>query len=374
MSFQSEQYIRQCFELAKLARGKTSPNPMVGAVIVKNGRVLATGFHRKAGSDHAELDAIKNATESLEGATLYCNLEPCSHLNKRTPPCTQRIIQEKFAHVVIANVDPNPAVNGHGIELLKQAGITVETGILANEGEELNEIFFKNMRTQKPFVHLKIAQTIDGRIATNSGDSQWITNEFSRQAVHQLRSEYDAILIGAETLRRDNPQLTIRLGDEISSPVRLVLSQSGDLPYESKIFQDEFSYKTIVVVPEDVVNKKRELFTKLEKKSVQVLALGSDSKSIDLNNLLDVLYANSIRSVLVEGGSEIFTHFINQKLYDRISFFIAPKILGDGINAVGNLNHDKMYQSIELTQIKTKQYFDDILFTGKRSENVHRFN
>jgi diaminohydroxyphosphoribosylaminopyrimidine deaminase/5-amino-6-(5-phosphoribosylamino)uracil reductase len=170
-------FMKHCFYLAEKGRGMTSPNPLVGCVIVQNDEIVATGYHRKAGLAHAELDAIENTQANLKGATLYCNLEPCCHTNKKTPPCAQRIILENISKVVIANLDPNPYVAGRGVELLRKNGIEVITGVLEEEGEKLNEIFFKNMREQKPFVHLKIAQTLDGKIATNTGSSQWITNE-----------------------------------------------------------------------------------------------------------------------------------------------------------------------------------------------------
>lgn len=293
-----EIYIQKCLDLAKAYQGQTSPNPLVGSVIVKNGLIISSGAHKKAGTDHAELDAIKNATESLKGATLYCNLEPCCHTNKKTPPCAQRIINEEISEVVISNLDPNPLVAGNGVKLLKEAGIKVTTGILKDEASELNKVFFTNMLLKRPFIHLKWAQSIDGKMATSSGDSKWITNEESRKNVHHERSIYDSILIGANTLKNDNPRLTIRLEGQIERcPYRIVIASQPDTSKD--LFNDEFKDKTIIV------NGK-------------------------LSDILNELYQKDIMSIYVEGGAMIHSQFLSENLFDEISIYTAPKILGSG--------------------------------------------
>mgnify|MGYP002624179446 CR=1 FL=1 len=357
--------MRQCFYLAQ--KGQTSPNPKVGCVIVKDNKIMASGFHLKAGSPHAELDAIEKVSGELQGATLYTNLEPCCHTNKRTPPCAQRIISEGITKVVISNLDPNPLVAGAGVELLKKAGIEVISGILSDEGEELNEIFFKNMRFNKAFIHLKIAQSLDGKIATQIGDSQWISNEKSREKVHKWRQDYDCVLIGAGTLRQDNPKLTARLENSIQCPWRVVLSRSGNLPIQRELFQDEFSHKTIVAIAQDQLDVRAELISELEKQSVHVIPVKLKDNNLDLEVLLDELYSFGVRSVLVEGGQKVFTSFIEQKQYDRISFFIAPKIIGKGIDSVGDLSQSLIHQSLELQNVKMDLIDNNFFVSGKGS-------
>lgn len=244
-------YIKRCFDLARLGTGNVSPNPLVGAVIVKDGKVIAEGYHKASGLAHAELDAIQKANCDLQGATIYCNLEPCCHTNKRTPPCAQRIIKEGFSKVVISNLDPNPEVAGAAVKLLREAGIEVVTDILHDQGAQLNEIFFHHIVNQRPFVHLKMAQTLDGKLASKTMDSKWITSESSRKNVHAERDHYDAIMVGANTLRQDNPTLTVRTGNKPTKAIkRIILSLSGELDRNLNVFSDEFKDQTYVVVPE----------------------------------------------------------------------------------------------------------------------------
>ena len=202
MKDRDEKYMRECFQLAKKALGKTSPNPLVGCVIVKDQKVIARGYHKKSGLPHAEIEALNSSKEPIAGSTLYCNLEPCCHTNKKTPPCAQRLVQEKPSRVVIANLDPNPEVAGKGVKLLRENGIEVLTGVLEEQGELLNEVFFTAMRKQRPFIHLKWAQGLDGRTALPNGSSKWITGEKARLRVHKERELYDAIVIGKKTFRR----------------------------------------------------------------------------------------------------------------------------------------------------------------------------
>ncbi len=359
MPIRDEEIIHRCFELALKAQGETSPNPMVGAVLVKDGQIISEGFHQQSGSGHAELNAINEAPTSLEGTTLYCNLEPCCHTNKKTPPCAQRIIQEGITKVVISNLDPNPQVSGLGVKMLQEAGIEVITDVLREEGEELNEVFFKNMRENKPFIHLKIAQTLDGKIASSTGNSQWITSEESRQKVHLLRKTYDAILTGAQTIRSDNPALTVRLDGKTEAKKRIILTRSAQLPLEAQVFTDEFSHLTFVAIDEAYTNE----IEKLKSQGRQVITFNKT-----LESLSQKLFSLGICSVLVEAGQKVVTSFIEEKIYDRISFFVAPKILGSGLESIGDLGFSQINESILLTNIQTKNIGSDFYISGKRRE------
>jgi diaminohydroxyphosphoribosylaminopyrimidine deaminase/5-amino-6-(5-phosphoribosylamino)uracil reductase len=348
-------YMQMTLELAALGAGAVNPNPMVGAVIVKDDKIIAKGYHRQVGGDHAELDAIKNASESILGATLYCNLEPCCHTNKRTPPCAQRIIKEGISKVVIANLDPNPHVAGKGVELMREHGIEVVTGILETEGAKLNEIFFTHITQQRAHVQLKMAQTLDGNLATNSGDSKWITSKDSRELVHQERLKYDAILVGANTAKRDNPSLTVRL-DKTYPKKRLILTSTGHLPHNLKIFNDEYKDYTYLIVPKGC---------KTIHQSIECPML--DDGNFDLNALNVLLYRDyAITSVYVEGGSLVHTSYIKQLAFDRISVFMAPKILGTGLGTVGHLHNELMQQAIEFKHPHWQQVGKDMLFTATK--------
>ncbi len=345
-----EVFMKRAFDLSLAGAGSVSPNPLVGAVIVKDGKIISEGYHAVYGGDHAELDAIKKATVSLEGATLYCTLEPCCHTNKQTPPCAQRIVKEKFRRVVIANLDPNPHVNGGGVEILKNAGIEVESGILASLGEEINEAFFITQNKKRPYIHLKLAATLDGKISMPTGESQWITSPTSRQYVHELRRTHSAVLVGAETARLDDPTLTVRLPDfNGKQPWRLVLTESGNLPPTLKLFNDEYKDRTVV----------------LTKTKISFL---SDDQQIIFTNLADLmskLLAKKITSLFVEGGPMVATLLLKEKLVDRLSYFINPSLLGVGPSAISDIGVKTLATRPRLTEVKTKQFESDIYFTGK---------
>jgi diaminohydroxyphosphoribosylaminopyrimidine deaminase/5-amino-6-(5-phosphoribosylamino)uracil reductase len=329
-------FMRQALRLAQQAKGRTWPNPLVGCVLVKDGKIIAEGYHRQAGQAHAELDAINQASAPITGATAYVNLEPCCHTNKRTPPCAQRLIAEGIKTVVIANTDPHPEVNGRGVAMLREAGIEVITGILAHEGELLNEVFFYNQRAHKPFVHLKLAGTLDGRIAMADGQSQWITGEAARLHAHQLRAMHMAIAVGAETLRRDDPQLTVRLpGYDGPQPVRLVFSRSGNLPEAAKIFRD---------------------------------ADGRRSQRIgdpDLDAVLAGLYEQGIVNLLVEGGAGLAGSFLAGGHVQRISHYLNPSYLGQGKSAVTDYGLKELSQRIHLKHVEYTPLGEDFLITGR---------
>lgn len=345
-----QDFMNRAFNLSLKGAGQVSPNPMVGAVIVKNGRIISEGYHALYGGDHAELDAIKKATESLEGATLYCTLEPCCHTNKQTPPCAQRIVKEKFKKVVIANLDPNPHVNGGGVEILKAAGIEVESGLLADLGERVNEAFFTTQRYKRPYIHLKLATTLDGKMSLLSGESKWITSESSRQYVQELRSHHAAILVGAETARVDNPKLTVRLDSfQGKQPWRLVLTKSGNLPPSLDLFCDEHKDRTLVLTQ-----------TKI--------SFLSDERQIiftDLQDLWSKLLEKKITSLFVEGGPKVASLLMREKVVDRLSYFINPSFIGLGKSALEDIGVQSLSSRPHLVEIETKQFESDIYLTGK---------
>ena len=313
---QHELYMQRCFELAQKGRGYVSPNPLVGSVIVKEGKIISEGFHKACGLAHAEKMARDNCTQDMQGAILYCNLEPCCHTNKKTPPCAQRIIAEGIKKVVIANLDPNPLVAGKGVELLRASGIEVITGIMENVGAELNEIFFHHIIHKTPFIHLKWAQTQDGFMARSDGSSKWISCEEARSHVHNERWNYDAICVGANTLRMDNPHLTARVGPHTKALKRIILTESGKLPMDSHVFTDEYQHNTIIAHPEH---------TKVSWK--HSIAFSS------LKDLMEKLYAQGICSLYVEGGAKIHQVFLQENIWNKCSVYVGNQNFGTGVPA-----------------------------------------
>lgn len=354
-----ESYIQLTLELAKRGKGKVSPNPLVGCVITRNDKIIGAGFHAKYGEEHAEINAINSSQESLEGSTLYVNLEPCSHFGN-TPPCVDRIIKEKIKRVVIGTLDINPVVNGRGIKKLKAAGIEVKVGLLEKECEDLNKFFFKYISKKLPFVTLKAAITLDGKIADINLHSEWISSEESRKYVHSLRNKYDAVLIGANTALIDNPQLTVR-HIEGRNPWRIVLDPELNLPVDLKLFRNNYDQRTIIVLCEKGLKKKRKL-VQIENSGIKIIkAKKSDENYIDLKSLLKELAKINITSVLVEGGSKILTSFIKQKLFDDLILFISPKLIGDGIPLVQNLGISSIKKSLNLKLKSCEVLADDIV-------------
>lgn len=327
-------YLKKCFKLAQKGRGQVSPNPLVGAVLVKNGKMIGQGWHKKFGEAHAEVNAIQNAKENVSGSTLYCNLEPCCHTNKQTPPCVPLIIRKKIKKVVISNPDPNKNVNGKGIKQLRDAGIEVITGILEDEGKALNKFYFKYVLKKIPYITLKIAQSIDGKISLSNKEQTWLTGTESVKYVHKLRNEYDAVLVGANTINVDNPLLTVRKVRG-RNPFRIVIDGSLSLPIKSRILNATDPEKTWVFTSSSSNSKK---IIQLEKLGVRVYKIRTSAKNeIDLLNVLKILAKNKIASVLVEGGQKIFSQFLNQNLFDEIIILQSPKFLGSGINAFDNI-------------------------------------
>ncbi len=362
-------YMKRALELAKKGRGFTSPNPMVGSVIVKNERIIGEGYHHRYGDKHAEVRAIESASESVEGATLYCNLEPCCHTipEKKTPPCSLRLIQEKIKRVVVATKDPNPYVNGNGIRVLREHGITVKVGLLAEEAAELNAPYFKYIQTGLPFVHLKIAQSLDGRIATSNGHSRWITNQSARRLVHQWRATYDAVLVGINTVLKDNPSLTVR---EVPgrNPYRVVLDEELRIPDDARLLSDGLQERTLIFTTRPADHPRVQ---ELQKQEIQVITVGADEHGwIDLQEVLERLGNLKIASLLVEGGSRVFTSFIEKKLFDKISVFLAPIIIGTGINSVQEIGTERLTDALKLQRVHIEVIDQQALVEGFLNERI----
>ena len=321
-------YIARCFELAKKGLGKVSPNPLVGAVLVKNGIVIGVGFHKKYGGAHAEVNAIKNTKKNVAGSTLYCNLEPCCHTNKQTPPCVPLIIQKGIKRVVISNFDPNKNVNGEGARQLKKSGIEVTTGILEEEAKELNKFYFKYVKEKLPYITLKVAQSTDGKISLSKKEQTWLTGKKSIKYVHQLRSEYDAVLVGAGTIKTDNPLLTVREARG-RNPVRVIVDGKLSIPINSKVNECLDPHRTFIFTTKSASERKA---NKLKNKGVKIFRLlTSKQNKISIESVLKVLAKQKITSVLVEGGSKIFNQFMKKNLFDEIIILQSPKVLGRGI-------------------------------------------
>ncbi len=349
--------MREALLLAAKGAGRTSPNPMVGALIVRRGRVISRGYHREYGGRHAEIEAIEKAPGSLRGTTLYITLEPCGHFGK-TPPCVDRILEAKPSRVVVGSVDPNPLVSGKSIRLLRRRGIEVTTGVLERECRQLNEVFFKYMTTGYPFVTVKYAQTLDGRIATRSGRSRWISSPPSLKFAHRLRSLHDSILVGAGTVERDDPELTCRLVRG-RNPRRVIIDSTLQLPLSSKVCSDQDRAKTTIFTTAAARRGKRK---QLEDRGVDVRVVERDADGhVDLRQLLKTLAREGISSVLVEGGSGVITAFLAAGLVDRLVTVTAPKVLGKGIEAVGDLGIDDLDGAIGLEIRKVMRIGDDIV-------------
>ncbi|MCK7523382.1 MAG: bifunctional diaminohydroxyphosphoribosylaminopyrimidine deaminase/5-amino-6-(5-phosphoribosylamino)uracil reductase RibD [Ignavibacteriales bacterium] len=354
-----ESYIQLTIEIAKKGEGSVSPNPLVGCVIIKDNRIIGAGYHQKFGEDHAEINAINSSAESLEGSTLYVNLEPCSHFGK-TPPCVDRIIKEKIKRVVIGTLDINPLVSGNGVRALKKAGIEVKVGVLEKECIELNKFFFKFITSKLPYVTLKAAQTLDGMIADKNNYSEWISSSESRKYVHWLRARYDAVLIGSETARIDNPKLTVRMV-EGRNPYRVVLDSSLKLKSDLNLFKINSDNKTIVITSEKNKSKLKKI-NQLEKLGVKVLFVKSDAQGrMQLKSVLKEIAKLQISSILVEGGSKIYSSFLKQKLFDDIFLFVSPKILGNGLKTFSELKSNKLSDAAKLNIRRTQKIGDDLL-------------
>lgn len=346
-------FMRRALELAKLRKGLTHPNPTVGCVIVKDGKIIAEGYHEKAGMPHAEAVALEKAGTQAEGSTLYVTLEPCTHYG-RTPPCTDAIIRAKVKRVVIATLDPNPLMSGRGVQKLREAGIDVCVGVLEDEARELNEDFFTYITQKRPYITLKLAQSIDGRIATKHGESQWITNQESRTFAHRLRAQATAVLVGINTVLRDDPSLTVRHIPWESQPIRIVLDPNLKIPITSKLVREKTA-KTLIIT----ASENREKIKILEDEGIKVLlALAKEGKLI-LKEVLRELYFMEIMHLLVEGGAQTITSFVKEDLYDRLFIFLAPILIGEGIG-IGDIGTSKLLDAKRHTLKSIYRFGDDI--------------
>ncbi len=325
--------MRRALTLARMGKGHTSPNPLVGAVIVKAGNIVGEGYHQKAGGPHAEIHALQAAGTAAKDGTLYVNLEPCCHWG-RTPPCTDALIQAGIAQVYIAEVDANPKVAGKGIRQLEAAGISVNIGICTEEAAQLNEVHRKYVQTGQPFVILKTAMSLDGKIATATGESQWITSEASRQKVHEIRDEVDAILVGSGTVRRDNPALTTRLAHRPGKDAtRIVLDSRGRTPTDANVFNAESTAGLIIAVtPQAPAHN----IASLKKAGADVIVVPAKHGRVGFSALMETLGAREITNVLIEGGAEVNATAIATGVVHKVICFVAPKLIG-GADAPGPL-------------------------------------
>jgi diaminohydroxyphosphoribosylaminopyrimidine deaminase/5-amino-6-(5-phosphoribosylamino)uracil reductase len=355
-----EYYMKLALGLARKGLGWVSPNPMVGAVIVKNGRIIGKGYHQRFGGNHAEINAIKKAGNNVIGSTMYVTLEPCCHEGK-TPPCVNSIIQNKIARVVIGSIDSNPMVSCKGIDLLTNCGIEVKTGILEKECRELNETFFHYMETGMPFIAVKYAQTIDGRIATSTGNSQWISSPSSLKFAHRLRATHDAILIGSGTVEKDNPELTVRLVRG-KNPLRVIVDSGLNISPKAKVLNPSVA-PTLIATTKTSADVR---FKKLVESGIDVVSVAAEKNgNVSLKKLFAILAKRNISSVLIEGGSQIITSVMKDNLACRLVTIIAPKIIGKGIEAVGELNIRDLQKAKQLSIQKVSRLGADIIIDSR---------
>ncbi len=368
-----EEFMLQALALAVRGRGRTSPNPMVGAVVIQNGRIVGEGYHARVGGPHAEVVALDAAAGAARGGDLYVTLEPCCHQG-RTPACTERIIDAGIRRVVASIVDPNPLVAGRGAERLRRAGIMVELGPLSEEAVGLNEAYIKFMKARTPFVILKAAISLDGKIATSAGDSRWISGEQSRRRVHELRNQVDAVVVGIGTVRRDDPLLTTRLPEGGRDPVRVIVDGRGSLPIDAKVFYLTSSAPTWVAVTSDAPAERVEALRRL---GLDVIEAGGSHGRVSLAQLLKHLGERDITSVMLEGGEGIFTSALEEGVVDKFVLFVAPLLVGGrkAPGLFGGEGVERVTDAIRLERMRIEQLESDVLIEGYASSsgstNVH---
>lgn len=351
--------------LARNGIGKTSPNPAVGAVIVKNGRIIGKGYHKKAGSAHAELNALKQAGIKAKGAEMYVTLEPCSHFG-RTPPCTDVIIKAGIKKVFIGMKDPNPLVSGKGIRHLKDAGIDVEAGILEAQCRGINEAYIKYITTKTPFVTLKIASTLDGKIATAAGESKWITGKAARRFAHRMRRDADAVMVGIGTVLKDNPELTTRLVKG-KDPVRIVVDSKLRIPANARVLNKKRGSVIIATTKgrDQVSGNRGQKIKKIEAAGAEVLELPSKTGKVDLKALMKELGKKEITNLIIEGGSTLSAASLKDGIVDKIVIFYAPRILGkEGLPMIERLGIRRLKDAVSLTRLEYRKIGEDILVEG----------
>ena len=370
---QDIEYMQRAIALAKKGAGFVNPNPMVGCVVVKDNEIIAEGYHEYYGGLHAERNALTHTTADCKGATLYVTLEPCCHHGK-TPPCTDIIIEKGIKKVVVGLLDPNPLVSGKGISILQNAGIEVVTGVEVDKIKELNKVFLKYIKTKRPYVILKTAMTLDGKIASYTGDSKWITNDKSRQLVHRLRSEMMGIVAGIGTVKADNPMLNCRLEGQqttdnrqqtsIHQPIRIIVDTKASISLDSNIVKTANEYRTILAVgQQSTVNSQQSKINELESFNVEILQCEEKDGRVDINDLMIKIGEKGIDSLLLEGGSCLNAAFLEAGCVDEVYAFIAPKIIGGehSKSPIGGKGIELMKDAITFDKVEIEQIENDIL-------------
>ena len=361
-----EKFMALALNLAEKGRARTSPNPMVGAVVVKNGRIIGKGYHKKAGMPHAEAIALDDAGTAAKGATLYVNLEPCNHFG-RTPPCCDKILINGIKEVVIGMRDPNPINNGSGIRRLKKNGIKLRSGIMEEEAKRLNEAYIKFITTKMPFVTIKVAESLDGKIATRTGDSKWITGSRARKYAHRLRSQNDAIMVGINTILKDNPLLNVRGISKKKDPIKVIVDSRLRVPARSRIFSSRSPAKVLIATTQTSRRKKMRSF---QGHDVEIIKVKNNGKGVDLKALFRELAGRGVRSLLVEGGGRLIGSLLENKLVDKAYFFISPKIIGgkEAVTSCEGRGVARINNAAGLKDIKIRHFGGDIMVEGY----VHR--
>jgi diaminohydroxyphosphoribosylaminopyrimidine deaminase/5-amino-6-(5-phosphoribosylamino)uracil reductase len=357
-------WMRRALKLAARGRGRTAPNPMVGAVVVRDGELVGEGYHPRAGEPHAEIYALRSAGDAARGATLYVTLEPCCH-HGRTPPCTEAVLAAGISRVVAAMADPFPRVSGGGFRILREAGVGVEVGLLEAEAVELSRAYLKVQRTGLPWVTLKMAMSLDGKIATRTGDSRWVTGEAARRHVHRLRDWNDAVLIGSGTALADDPELTPRIPGA-RNPVRVVADRRARIPLEGKLAGAAREIPTLILTGEEA------LTGPLEAKGVQVERIAESAGRLDLRAGLARLATRGLHSILCEGGAELAAALLNQGLVDEVAWFIAPKLVGgrEAPGPLGGVGIASMAEALQLERIHVRRLGEDLFLTARTPQRV----
>ena len=358
-----QHYMKQALNLARKAEGRTGPNPVVGSIVVKSREVISKGYHKRAGLPHAEILALRKAGIKARGADLYVNLEPCCHQGK-TPPCTEAIVKAGIKRVVIGVRDPNRLVSGKGVSYLRKNGVEVVTGVLKRDCEKINEPFLKYIVTGRPWVILKSALSLDGKIATRTGDSKWITGPKARDYVHRLRNRVDAVLVGAGTVRADDPRLTVRLKSvSTRSPTRIIVGGHNGISMSARVF-DNASREKVIYATLDGLSPNRK--NKLQKMGVEILLMKQKQGQVHLPQLMNMLGAMDITSIMVEGGSMISGNLIKERLVDKVIYFIAPKIIGgkDAPSPVGGHGFGQLSDTLRIKDMTVAKLGDDLVVEG----------
>lgn len=353
-----EHYMKEVLNLAKQGMGRVEPNPMVGCIVVKNGEVISMDYHREYGKNHAERNALSKDLD-FNGATLYVNLEPCCHYGK-TPPCTDIIIEKGIKRVVIGSTDINQKVNGRGIEILRKAGIEVETGVLKEECDDFNRIFFYHIKNRKPFVLLKYAMSLDGKISLCNGISKWVSSATSRAENQRDRKEFQAILVGVNTVLKDDPMLTCR--DYESEIIRIVLDSKLRIPLHSRIVESSKEHRTIIAT----ISEDKEKIKVLRDRGIEIIRTSEDEGKVDIKNLMEVLYERNIVSVIIEGGGETAFSALKTGVVNRVKCYIAPKIFGGikSITPVSGRGFQSMDEIVKIKNMTVRESGEDLAIEG----------